>query len=105
MKCFVLVLNDMRMSNIENKMIACRADTREDLEKLLEAEYVPGGWTDGQWGKTFKQGGMLEWYNPPNDFFGQGIYPVDTNEMIKKETESILTWWQHEIEPLPKVTP
>lgn len=103
MKCFVLVLNDMRMSNIENSMIACRANTKESLEKLLQSEFVPGGWRDGQWGKSFKQGGVLEWFNPPDDFFGQGIREIDTDEMIRKETESILSWWSSNIQSLPEV--
>lgn len=104
MKCFVLALNDMRMSNIENTMIACKADTREALERLLQNERVPGGWRDGQWGKTFKQGGILEWFNPPDQFFGQGIHEVDTDQMIRKEAESIMAWWNSKIEPLPRVT-
>ena len=103
MKCFVLALNDMRSSNIENTMIACRSNTRESLERLMQQEAVPGGWRDGQWGKTFKQGGILEWFNPPDLYFGQGIHEIDTDEMIRKETESVISWWHSKIQPLPEV--
>jgi hypothetical protein len=59
MKCFVLALNDMRSSNIENTMIACRANTKEALEKLIQQEAVPGGWRDGQWGKAASLNGSI----------------------------------------------
>lgn len=61
---WVLFLNDMRSSNIENLQPVCRAETRSALDALLQREAVPG-YRDGQWGKSFRQGGPLEWFNPP----------------------------------------
>jgi hypothetical protein len=61
---WVLCLNDMRASNIENLQPVCRADTREQLESLLHREAVEP-YRDGQWGKSFRAGGPLEWFNPP----------------------------------------
>jgi len=62
---WILLLNDMRATtNIENLEPVCKAETREELESFLQRETVPG-YFDGQWGKNFKKGGPLEWYNPP----------------------------------------
>jgi hypothetical protein len=60
---FVLQLNPMT-SNAENVVPVVRAETREAIEALLNSETVEP-YTDGQWRKVFRQGGMLEWYNPP----------------------------------------
>jgi hypothetical protein len=61
---WVLMLNDMRASQVEILHPVCRAESREALEAFLERESV-AGYQDGQWGKAFRQGGPLEWYNPP----------------------------------------
>jgi hypothetical protein len=49
------------------------------------------------------QGGILEWFNPPDSYFGQGIHELDTDEMIRKETESIMSWWYSKIQTVPEV--
>lgn len=61
---WVLLLNDMRASNVETQEPVCKAETREELESYLQRETVEP-YMDGQWGKHFRQGGPLEWYNPP----------------------------------------
>jgi len=61
---FVLVLNDMRASNVENIRPVYRAKTRKKLEEFLEQETV-SGYRDGSWHKSFRKGGPLEWMNPP----------------------------------------
>lgn len=63
---WILVLNDMRASNVENIRPVAKAETEELLLAFLEAEKVEG-YQDGQWAKVFRQGGPLEWYNPPWD--------------------------------------
>ena len=61
---WVLVLNDMRASNVENTQPRFRADTKEQLIALLETEKVDP-YRDDQWGKNYRKGGSLEWMNPP----------------------------------------
>jgi hypothetical protein len=70
---WILRLNDMRDDHFESLRPAFRAETREALVALVERETVPGGYTthDGRWGKTFRAGGPLEWYNPPSPSFGE----------------------------------
>lgn len=57
-------MNDMRASNIENLQPVCKAPTRQALDDLLTRERVEN-YRDGNWGKNFRQGGPLEWCNPP----------------------------------------
>lgn len=61
---WVLFLNDMRSSNIENLSPVGRANTKEELIAYLAREKVEP-YRDDRWGKTYRQGGPLEWYNPP----------------------------------------
>lgn len=62
---FVLCLNDMRSSNIENLQPIVRAETKAQLEEFLRRETVDP-YRDGQWGKSYRAGGgPLEWFNPP----------------------------------------
>ncbi len=67
---WVLRLNDMRDDHFEDLRPAFRADTREELVALVERERVPG-YRDGRWGKNFRAGGPLEWFNPPSPRFGE----------------------------------
>lgn len=94
---FVLVLNDMRSAQVEDSVMVCRSETEGAINELLKRESVetykdPKGtpyWLesprsggaiyieptieDGWWGKTFRKGGPLEWYNQPSPWHGQGI--------------------------------
>lgn len=99
---YVLVLNDMRMSQIEQTMPVARAATREALEALLQRESVPP-WRDGQWGKSFRQGGPLEWFNPP---FGVDRYIVEVGTLqqrIDRAIADVNAWWQETLMPIPEV--
>ena len=71
---FVLILNDMRSSQIEIVNPRFRADTREELQQFLDREKVEKYTTDNHWGKSYRQGGPLEWYNEP---FSMDEYIVD----------------------------
>lgn len=64
---WILLLNDMRSSNIETLLPRARAATKEALMRLLESERVDP-YRDGQWGKSYRVGGPLEWCNPPFEF-------------------------------------
>lgn len=62
-----LLLNDMRSPKVEMLMPAARATTCEELLDLLVAEKVEP-YTDSPWRKTYRCGGPLEWFNPPEEF-------------------------------------
>jgi hypothetical protein len=82
---FVLLLNDMRSGRIEDLTPVARAETKEELLALLEREKVEEYTDEGdhvnsedhsfgisrsvstgyRYGKTYRKGGPLEWYNPP----------------------------------------
>lgn len=62
---WILQLNPMP-SNAENIVPVAWAETKEELEQLLQDEKVES-YRDGDWYKSFKQGGPLEWYNPPSE--------------------------------------
>lgn len=64
---WILQLNDMRSPKIEILTTVCRAETREELEALIARERVEF-YRDGPWGKQFRRGGILEWFNPPYHF-------------------------------------
>lgn len=61
---WVLFLNDMRASNVENLHPCFRADTKEALLAFLEHEATQG-YTEGKWAKAYRKGSPLEWCNPP----------------------------------------
>jgi hypothetical protein len=65
----VLMLNDMRAAQIENLSLVAFAESAEELEDFVRAELVPP-YRDGHWGKMFRAGGPLEWFNPPDRFTG-----------------------------------
>jgi hypothetical protein len=88
---WVLFLNDMRSAHIEDLRPVARADTQEALvafverEKATEPYQEPTGLpptspetepgsafafrsNSQRWHKSFRVGGPLEWYNPPNMF-------------------------------------
>lgn len=64
---YALLLNDMRWPNIENIAVVKTAETPEELAAWYEGQLAEEPYRDGQWGKSFKPGSELEWYNPPHD--------------------------------------
>lgn len=63
---FILQLNDMRDPKIEMMTLVACATSSEQLLELMTSESVET-YQDGQWGKTFRKDGPLEWYNRPTD--------------------------------------
>ena len=61
---FILCLNDMRSPKIEILTPVARATTVEALKAFVAENKVPP-YMDGNWSKCFRQGSLLEWYNPP----------------------------------------
>lgn len=85
---WVLMLNDMRNSKIEILTTVIRSETKEALKEFVNSQKVDSyidaaehithhttgflaGTTDHKgsysYHKSFKKGGILEWYNPPYD--------------------------------------
>ncbi len=64
---WILQLNDMRSSQVEIMTTVFRADSREKLESMMKDEECEP-YRDGNWGKSYKQGGPLEWFNKPFSF-------------------------------------
>ena len=74
---WLLRLNDMRSSKIENLQNVCVAESKEELESFLKSqEAEPYNDTGSNsihgnsytYRKSYKKGGPLEWYNKPYDF-------------------------------------
>jgi len=90
---FVLLLNDMRYSNVENCCVVAVANNRKHLVEWAEEQKHPetekngavqSGWKDGQWGKFYRKGSDLEWFNTPFEVWGQGVFgmgPYDFEEL------------------------
>jgi hypothetical protein len=78
---YVLVMNDMRSPKIEYGEIVCWAETAQELIDFMDSERAdepyrsPGRDGPETWGKTFREGGPLEWYNDPGSDspFGHGV--------------------------------
>jgi len=62
---FLLRLNPMR-ANAEHNLVVARGETIDSLIAFVNSEMVEP-YHDGEWHKIFRQGGPLEWYNPPLD--------------------------------------
>jgi len=75
---FVLQLNDMRSSNVEIVSSVARAETAEELTAMMERESVePYRSEDDRWYKCYREGGPLEWFNPP---FSMDVHIVDVGD-------------------------
>lgn len=81
-RVWILVLNDMRSSRFEQLTPAARASTREQLVDLMDEERVPS-YKDGSWGKSFREGGPLEWFNQP-DQYRFDAHLVDYTEVLEQ---------------------
>lgn len=98
---WLLKLNDMRASKIEIMTKICIAETPEALEEFLDSESVTPYQENG-WGKTFRKGGPLEWYNPPfGGSMGDHIVYMGTEEDWINQARAEYRMF---IEGLPNVT-
>jgi hypothetical protein len=61
---WILSLNDMRFSHVEELIFVCWAYSIEELKEFVNQETVEY-YKDDKWGKTFRKFGPLEWYNRP----------------------------------------
>lgn len=98
---WVLCLNDMRSAKVEYLTPVARAATRDGLSELLEREKVEP-YRDGQWGKEFRHGGPLEWFNPPY-LFDEHRHFVDVGTR-EDAMQRAARHWDEEIGSLPELT-
>ena len=107
---WMLYLNDMRSSNIETLTAVARAEDKETLENLLISEKVES-YSDGRWGKSFRKGGPLEWFNKPwtiDEEEGRVIVKILPLEDILHREHLALDLhireeYKHEVESVPLI--
>lgn len=101
---FVLRLNRMAGKS-EYSDPAARAETREDLEAFLQREQVEP-YYDGHWHKTFRAGGPLEWFNPPEwNTERCGIFDMGTREQfLEKSSRLAEDHWAQFCSEVPDVS-
>ena len=99
-RLYVLRLNPMDGSAESAVDVAVSTDYQKLVDWYRE-QLNPGGlWRDDNWGKTFRAGSPLEWYNPAYNLelnnlglFGHGIYdtwiPVDNLNEIQSRFNCI----------------
>lgn len=91
MSKYALLLNDMRSPNVENISIVKISDNKQNLIDWYKSQLADKPYTDpGEphaWGKVFKKGSELEWYNGvhdleiTNDYWG-GIWVVGDDSQV-----------------------
>lgn len=70
---YVLCLNDMRAGQIENTTPVCWAANEAEMSAFVDSQVVDPYKTHEKWMKSYREGGLLEWYNPAFDSIGQGV--------------------------------
>lgn len=80
---WVLQLNPM-MSNAEHVVPVAWGETKEQLEALLEREKTEP-YREDNWLKSFKKGGILELFNPPD---AKGESWIDVPSIVDVGTEA-----------------
>lgn len=79
---WILQLNDMRSEDLSKMTPIARAETKEELEEFVKREMVEPYQTVGygDFTKCFKEGGLLEWFNPPVEQIAQPYVNVSDEE-------------------------
>ncbi len=96
---YVLFLNDMRASQIENVQPVFQAETPEELVALVDRERVEG-YGDGQWSKRFRAGGPLEWYNDPEKGFGH----ITKIVVVPSQYVDCMAMWESQVNGIRPVS-
>lgn len=96
---WILQLNDMRAAKVEIPTLVAKADTREALVSFVGRQRVEP-YRDGPWGKCFRQGGPLEWYNDESGFFRSYVDMATEDDWRKRAAER----WHEILDPLPYVS-
>lgn len=84
---YILRLNDMRTPKIEMYEVVAKSEDPEKLEQWMLSEKVEP-YREDNWGKVFRKGGPLEWYNAPERCFGQGIVQICSEEEYVEDARS-----------------
>jgi len=83
---WILNMNDMRSAHVEEKSPAFKAETRQQLIDFMARERVES-YRDGKWGKVFRVGGPLEWFNEPYEWqLERDLIEVDRDTVIRNFT-------------------
>jgi hypothetical protein len=112
---FVLMLNDMRSMHYEDTGPVARAETAEELQALIDKEKVEPyrgkgpnhHQADKTYTKNFREGGPLEWYNPPRGNeagIKEIISQEDYRKQLEKSIESELSGRQMFLDSIPKAS-
>jgi len=109
---WVLLLNNMRSAKVERLTPVARAETQEALEAFMDREKVESYTTgsdapnsfDHAWHKTFRKGGLLEWFNRPSflreTFLDAGALIAEVTEGDREAGDRL----QKEVDQLPDVS-
>lgn len=100
---YVLCMNDMRHPKFEELVPVARAETKEELQALIEKHTAPEPWYDEgpnaysithKYGKCFKAG-PLEWYNLSTALIqnagSEDEWAADARESFRENVLSIPT--------------
>lgn len=82
-------LNDMRMSNVENRELVIVGPSLEAVEQFMLRERVEP-YRDERWAKVFRKGGPLEWCNLPEPCFGQWPVELASEQQILDRYRNVL---------------
>jgi len=95
----------MRSPKVEMLEPVAKAETREELVSFLAREEAPESWRDGRWGKSFKKGSVLEWYNKPySTDIDRCIVEVPSKEDYAQQLyEAAKQDWEEKIGSIPNV--
>lgn len=100
---WILQLNDMRSSKVGLLTAVAKAETKEALLAFLDREKVLA-YSNGQWLKTFRHGGPLEWFNPPYSWVCSHLVDMGTREEYVLCAVGLANaYWDNEIDSLPTV--
>ena len=104
-KCCILYLNDMRSPQIEMLRHVVKAATKEELKAFLARERVES-YRDGRWGKVFREGGPLEWFNEPWAHDERRHFvEIDVDETVARHAETIRGAWRQQPSIFQLATP
>ena len=89
-KVYKLLSNNMTSAKIEYSDLAAFSDDKERLMNWYQQQFAPEPyneeWFDGWiFQKTFNKGSLLEWFNPMNEIFNQGLYEEWIDRKIFKK--------------------
>lgn len=95
----ILLLNDIRLADLNDLVPVARADTEDEMYDFIESEIV-NKYIDGMHTKYFRKGGPLEWYRPPLANHDKNIIDVGTK---KSWAVQAMDDWEERVMSIPTV--